>query len=722
VRLHLNVFRERLFSHLFHLFDNRLRPQGHTLPLHAPGKGQHLLHHVRAPLRALLNHRERAVHLRIVLFHPAAQHLHPQRDGHQQVAQVVRDAAHQPADALHALGAEHLALQLLALGDIGVDDKDVLGRPSAVAHERPPAFHNAVVSFLRLHPKLASPFSFGHHRLVAGLELAVLVGVVEAFMGPLPEDFVLRPPREPLGALVPVHDAAIHVVGQDGVARFVQEMGLLADAALGLFPLGDVAVGDGHAVFHLHRHHVEPGVEGIGVVADFHFGRLARLHHLTVGFEQALLLLLRQRIAEADAHHVLGAAADQLLRLRVHQRALEVDDGIGLVAEGREDHHTVERTAEHARQQIAGGLQGFFLEALGGNVVEGDEDGVGSVLAGAKQRLRVDANPAGRRVRRVDAHHLVLHRRAFDQRPPVRKLNVGQRSAVLPDAVPDVVVEPAADNLIERAAEDVLGRLVAVPKDATVVHQQDALTDGADELVEAVVDLSAEVFGVALLGAVRHRKQDAPVRAVGGLPGAHLPVHAVGGPIGLSEHALEAGPPLAGAEALGKRFFPRPVGVGKHLEKQAPVCGRRKRLFGRRGHPRGPDLVQRDGISGFGAPRLEDLEPVRAVRQDAPLRIEQSDGGGHGLHRFGKGLERTHEGAGRGGVRCMGGRGRRHGSGQFVKQDVSTAPPRALRPYDRPAGGAGWRVQNRRRTCGEKHWPRCRRRSPPPRWRPRARS
>src|SRR5206468_3709031 len=38
-------------------------------------------------------------------------------------------------------GAQQLALELLPLGDVGVDDQDRMRRPRRIAHERPVALH-----------------------------------------------------------------------------------------------------------------------------------------------------------------------------------------------------------------------------------------------------------------------------------------------------------------------------------------------------------------------------------------------------------------------------------------------------------------------------------------------------------------------------------------------------------------------------------------------------
>ena len=67
----------------------------------------------------------------------------------QEIVEVVRDSAGQLSNGLHFLRLAELLFQLLAHGDIGVDDQLGLGMAGIVAQEGPTAFHDHRFSVFR---------------------------------------------------------------------------------------------------------------------------------------------------------------------------------------------------------------------------------------------------------------------------------------------------------------------------------------------------------------------------------------------------------------------------------------------------------------------------------------------------------------------------------------------------------------------------------------------
>ncbi len=89
----------------------------HLLPLHSPGKREHLAHHRGAAPCAGFDHGKQFQAAGIDKLHLQQIQRHDDRPQH--VIQVMRDAASQRSDAFHALRPQKLLLQLFAIGDVG---------------------------------------------------------------------------------------------------------------------------------------------------------------------------------------------------------------------------------------------------------------------------------------------------------------------------------------------------------------------------------------------------------------------------------------------------------------------------------------------------------------------------------------------------------------------------------------------------------------------------
>ena len=160
------------------------------------------------------------------------QHRRGHQDGHERVVQVVGNAAGQSADAFHSLGAEKLFLGVFLGGDIGSDAEAGLRLPGIVTDKRRADLHDEDLVLLVAGMHFAAPF--------IGF-LQCLARRLDFHRGPATEDFPKRPAedlgREPstnaLGALVPKGDEPGEIRDNDGVARLVDEIGLLPDPLLG---------------------------------------------------------------------------------------------------------------------------------------------------------------------------------------------------------------------------------------------------------------------------------------------------------------------------------------------------------------------------------------------------------------------------------------------------------------------------------------------------------
>ena len=137
IRLDVDVARESLRHDLGQLADEMLELEQHALAFHAARKGEHLLDDARAAFRAALDDVQ---HLqRVLVLEFPAQDAAGHQDRRQDIVQVVGNAAGQRADALEALRAEELRLELLRLGHIGIDHQHGFRLAVVVAHQRPAA-------------------------------------------------------------------------------------------------------------------------------------------------------------------------------------------------------------------------------------------------------------------------------------------------------------------------------------------------------------------------------------------------------------------------------------------------------------------------------------------------------------------------------------------------------------------------------------------------------
>ena len=139
-----------------------------------------------------------------------AQDVHADDNGHEGVVQIVGDAADERAEAFEALGAEELFLQLLALGDVGVDDEQGFGLARLVADERGTGLDDDGFVVPGKFGKFADPFAAF---LEASDGLPELIGRRLSVKKQFAYIFANRlggiPPVNPLGAFVPIHNGAV---------------------------------------------------------------------------------------------------------------------------------------------------------------------------------------------------------------------------------------------------------------------------------------------------------------------------------------------------------------------------------------------------------------------------------------------------------------------------------------------------------------------------------
>jgi hypothetical protein len=97
--------------------------------------------------------------------------------------------------------------------------------------------------------------------------------------------------QQALGARVPVRDPTLAVGADDRVVSRLDDRGHALGGVLGVAQLGDVAVGDEHAVAQAHRPHLEDpadvGAAHHAVEGHLLLPRRARLDHPAVGVERA---------------------------------------------------------------------------------------------------------------------------------------------------------------------------------------------------------------------------------------------------------------------------------------------------------------------------------------------------------------------------------------------------------------------------------------------------
>ena len=106
---------ERAFEQIDHAFDQRAQIDRHRAQILLAGEGQQPLGQRGAAFGALDGAVDQPLQARIVR-QALAQQIEIAHHGHQQIVEIVRDAAGELADGLHLLGLAQLLLRLLASG------------------------------------------------------------------------------------------------------------------------------------------------------------------------------------------------------------------------------------------------------------------------------------------------------------------------------------------------------------------------------------------------------------------------------------------------------------------------------------------------------------------------------------------------------------------------------------------------------------------------------
>ncbi len=195
-----------------------------ALALYPSREGQHLLDQIRAALRVVV---QRGQHGAIVVVPGQfAQELDGHQNRREHIVQVVRNAAGQSTDALHALGAEELGLEALFLGDVGVDRENGLGPAVRVPHQGPADLHRDVAAIFRPRDDLALPGAFGYQRCQRRPEPGGIL--VEHLDSGAAQHFSGGPAVHVLGALVPIDDATVQLTDLNPFVGDIEQRGLLA--------------------------------------------------------------------------------------------------------------------------------------------------------------------------------------------------------------------------------------------------------------------------------------------------------------------------------------------------------------------------------------------------------------------------------------------------------------------------------------------------------------
>ena len=307
------------------------------------------------------------------LFQPALQDLRVAGNDHQQVVEVVGDAAGELADRLHFLRLRELLarlferdLRLALLGDVAhqLGEADQLAR---LAADR--VHHNAgeeAAAVLAHQPEIALELALarrGDERLVGDVVLALLLGQEDAEMAA--DDLVGLVTLDALGAVVPAAHAPVGVEHVDRViARAPEQQAVVllgfAQGLLGLLALGDVDADAEHA-------------HGTAIAAADHLARAVQMAHAAVGPDDALLVAegfaRLQRLADARTHlrAVVGVnEVHELVERAAEALGRHAVDLVQLVGPGDAVARDIPRPAAEIAEPLRFHEMGVGLVELGG--------------------------------------------------------------------------------------------------------------------------------------------------------------------------------------------------------------------------------------------------------------------------------------------------------------------------------------------------------------------
>ena len=156
-RIHRNIFGKRLAHHLLQLLHKSAEFHPLKFPAASAREQQDLPHHVRAAMRAGLHHAEQFT--RFGVRGLATQELRAHEDWRERVVEIMRHAAGERADGVHALRAEKLLLQVFLLGDVAVDEQQLARLSGFIADQRPAARDDDDLTGARLQFQFAVPLT-----------------------------------------------------------------------------------------------------------------------------------------------------------------------------------------------------------------------------------------------------------------------------------------------------------------------------------------------------------------------------------------------------------------------------------------------------------------------------------------------------------------------------------------------------------------------------------
>ncbi|MNQ63770.1 hypothetical protein D3C85_781630 [compost metagenome] len=256
--------------------------------------------------------------------------------GRQHVLQSVQHEppVGQPGQLIVEGQALHLLLGDLAVGDVGIDRENGLRLAIIVAHQGTVAFERDAAAILAPERDLTRPIPRLYQAIGGRIESGM--PLVDQFLRRLAERLFPRQAVKTLSTLVPVQDAVIHAVNDNGVLGLVQQGCLLTGLLLAFaqhhqitFPFGclrlhfapdPATVDKGCTDHHQHEHH-----DRVLDPAQF--------------FDRRQLLLQELALNQANAFPHSAKRAEQLGKLPVHGRHA-LAGGIRLtVPEEGEDQH-----------------------------------------------------------------------------------------------------------------------------------------------------------------------------------------------------------------------------------------------------------------------------------------------------------------------------------------------------------------------------------------------